>query len=79
MNKKRAFALYLVIPSVLLIILETFPIVYSEDAVLDPLLKVIATRAVGCAVFIPDPRRSAPRASCFARAFPLVPDFSGCR
>ena len=53
MNKKRAFALYLVIPSVLLIILETFPIVYSEDAVLDPLLKVIATRAVGCAVFIP--------------------------
>ena len=53
MTKKRAFALYLLIPSIALVILETCPIVYSQNEVLDPIIKVIVTRFVGCAVFIP--------------------------
>jgi membrane protease YdiL (CAAX protease family) len=53
MNKKLGFALYLLIPSAILLVLETFPIVYSTDEVLNSLFKVIATRLVGCAVFIP--------------------------
>lgn len=53
MNKKKLFMFYLLIPSIALVILETFPIVYSENDVLDPLIKIIVTRAVGCMVFIP--------------------------
>lgn len=53
MNKRRLFMLYLLIPSIALVVLETFPIMYSSNTVLDPLIKVIVTRAVGCLVFIP--------------------------
>ena len=45
--------LYLLIPSAALVFLESYPIVYSSNTVLDPLIKVIVTRAVGCLVFIP--------------------------
>ncbi len=53
MNKRRLFMLYLLIPSLALVFLETCPIVYSSNAVLDPLIKVIITRSVGCLVFVP--------------------------
>lgn len=53
MSKRKLFMLYLLIPSIALVILETFPITYSSNQVLDPLIKVTVTRAVGCLVFIP--------------------------
>lgn len=53
MNKRKLFLLYLIFPSVALVLLETFPIVFSDNPVLDPLIKVIVTRLVGCLVFIP--------------------------
>lgn len=53
MNKRRLFMFYLLIPSIVLVVLEMFPIVYSDNHVLDPLIKVIVTRAVGSLVFIP--------------------------
>lgn len=53
MTKRKLFMLYLLIPSIALVFLETFPIVYSSNQVLDPIIKVIVTRFVGCLVFIP--------------------------
>lgn len=53
MSKRKLFMLYLLIPSIALVVLETFPIVYSDNEILDSLIKVIVTRAVGCLVFIP--------------------------
>lgn len=53
MSKRKLFMLYLLIPSVALVFLETYPVVYSSNQVLDPLIKVIVTRSVGCLVFIP--------------------------
>lgn len=52
-NKKKFIMIFLLIPSLALVVLETFPIVYSSNAVLDPIIKVIVTRAVGCLVFVP--------------------------
>jgi len=53
MNKRRLFLFYLLIPSIVLVVLEIFPIVYSDNYVLDSMIKVIVTRAVGALVFIP--------------------------
>jgi membrane protease YdiL (CAAX protease family) len=53
MTKRKLFMLYLLIPSIALVFLETYPIVYSSNQVLDPIIKVIVTRFVGCLVFIP--------------------------
>lgn len=51
-NKKTLFLL-LLIPSAVLVLLETFPIVFSSDEVLNSMLHVIVTRALGSLVFIP--------------------------
>ena len=53
MSKRRLFMLYLIFPSLALLFLETFPIVYSANPVLDQIINVIVTRSVGCLVFIP--------------------------
>ena len=53
MTKKRLFMLYLLIPSIALVVLESYPFVYSDNEILNTLYKVIATRTVGCLVFIP--------------------------
>lgn len=50
---KKAFFVLLLIPSVALVVLETFPITYSSDDVLNNLLHVIITRTLGSLVFIP--------------------------
>lgn len=53
MNKKNLFTVLMLVASVALVVLELFPITYSEDDTLNSLYKVIATRAVGSIVFIP--------------------------
>lgn len=53
MTKKRLFMLYLLIPSIALVVLESCPIIYSDNEILNSLYKVIVTRSVGCLVFIP--------------------------
>lgn len=51
-NKKKFFIL-LLIPSVALVLFEAFPPTYSSDEVLNRLIQVIVTRALGSLVFIP--------------------------
>ena len=53
MNKKNLFTVLMLVASIALVVLELFPITYSEDETLNSLYKVIATRAVGSIVFIP--------------------------
>ena len=53
MTKKKLFMLYLLVPSIALVALESYPFVYSDNEILNTLYKVIATRTVGCLVFIP--------------------------
>lgn len=53
MNKKNLFTTLMLLASAVLLVLELFPITYSDDATLNSLYKVIATRAVGSLVFIP--------------------------
>ena len=51
--KKNWFSLVIAVPSIALVILETSGIQYSPDPTLNTLYRVIATRFVGCLVFIP--------------------------
>lgn len=51
--KKHWFGLLLVIPSAILVLLETVRFTYSEDPVLNNMIQVILTRFVGCFVFVP--------------------------
>ena len=51
--KKNWFNLVIAVPSIALVILETSGIQYSPDPTLNTLYRVIATRFVGCLVFIP--------------------------
>ncbi len=53
MNKKNLFTALMLLASVALLVLEFFPITYSDDPTLNSLYKVIATRAVGSLVFVP--------------------------
>ncbi len=53
MSKKRLFTVLLLIPAIALAVLETFPITYSSDTILNQLLQVIITRTLGSLVFIP--------------------------
>lgn len=53
MNNKRLIFFIILIPSIALVILETMPIKYSSDEVLNSLIQVIVTRGVGSLVFIP--------------------------
>ena len=53
MTKKKLFMRYLLVPSTILVLLESYPFVYSDNEILNTLYKVIATRTVGCLVFVP--------------------------
>lgn len=51
--KSRYFFFLLLIPSAALVLLESFPLTYSDDKILNGIFQVIVTRAVGSLVFIP--------------------------
>ena len=52
-NSKLLWIIILAIPSLILLYLELFPPQYSEDNVLNDILRILVTRSVGCFVFIP--------------------------
>ena len=52
-NNKKFFFILLLIPSLALLLLETFPLTYSSDNVLNSIIQVTVTRVLGSLVFIP--------------------------
>ena len=53
-NLKRVlFAVFLLIPSAALVVLELFPVELFEDSVMNQMVQIILTRSMGSLVFIP--------------------------
>jgi membrane protease YdiL (CAAX protease family) len=52
-NRRLIFSALLLIPSAFLLLLELFPIEHFEDPVMNQMVQIILTRAMGSLVFIP--------------------------